>query len=341
MRLREVADILEGTLYGPDDIEITSVCSIEEAEEGSITFLTNRNLIEKLRGSRASAVIVSEYLEDLPIPQIVVKDPRYAFAQILRHLYVRPHPPKGVMEGAYVSPTASLGRDITLYPNVYVSDGVRIGDRSVLYPGVYIGEGSTIGEDCLIYPNVTIREGVRIGSRVTVHSGTVIGSDGFGYVMHEGRHEKIPQVGGVVIEDDVEIGACVTIDRATTGNTVIGEGTKIDNLVQIGHNVKIGKHCIIVAQVGIAGSTELGNYVTLAGQVGISDHLKIGDGCIVGAKSGVMRNLTRGAYSGIPATEHRKWLKTQAIIERLPDIYKKIRELERELEKLKSGGGDG
>ena len=181
---------------------------------------------------------------------------------------------------------------------------------------------------------MTLRENVRIGNRVIIHAGSVIGSDGFGYVFDEGRHHKIPQVGGVIIEDDVEIGSNVSIDRATTGNTIIGAGTKIDNLVQIAHNVTIGKNSLIIAQVGVAGSTEIGDYVTLAGQVGIVDHVTIESGTIIGAQSGVLGNIAKGIYSGSPVMPHRDWLKTQAIIAKLPELYKKIRELEGKIKEL-------
>jgi UDP-3-O-[3-hydroxymyristoyl] glucosamine N-acyltransferase len=204
----------------------------------------------------------------------------------------------------------------------------------VLYPGVYVGEGSTIGEGTIIYPNVTIRENVTIGKNSIIHAGAVIGSDGFGYVFENGQHYKIPQVGGVVVEDNVEIGANVSIDRATLGNTIIATGTKIDNLVQIAHNVKIGQNCIIVAQTGISGSSVLGNGVILAGQVGIVDHVTLADRVMIGAKSGVSNDIQEaGAYSGIPAIPHKVWLKAQALYAKLPELAKRLREVERLREK--------
>jgi|Deesub1362B_J571_1020462.scaffolds.fasta_scaffold00107_73 UDP-3-O-[3-hydroxymyristoyl] glucosamine N-acyltransferase len=344
MRLKEIAERINGILHGDADIEINTIVGLDEAKEGSLTFIKHKKLIPKLKETKASAVIVGEHIKELPIPQIVVENPLYGFAKALEVFYTKPYIPKGILKGAYISESARIGKEVTIYPNTFISNNVVIGDRTIIYPGVFIGDDSKIGNDCIIYPNVTIRENVSIGSRVIIHAGSVIGSDGFGYVTHEGRHHKIPQVGGVVIEDDVEIGACVTIDRATTGNTQIGEGTKIDNLVQIAHNVKIGKHCIVVAQVGIAGSSTVGNYVVLAGQVGISDHITIEDGCIVAAKAGVMRNLEKGAYSGAPAIPHMKWLRIQAIIEKLPDLYKTVKELEARLNKIdipESGGKNG
>jgi len=197
-----------------------------------------------------------------------------------------------------------------------------------------VGENTTVGKDCMIYPNVVLRENVKVGNKVIIHSGSVIGSDGFGYVFEEGRYHKIPQVGGVIIGDDIEIGSNVSIDRATTGNTIIGKGTKIDNLVQIAHNVKIGENTIIVAQVGIAGSTEVGDFVTLAGQVGIADHVKIGSGTVIGAQSGIASDLTKGFYTGSPALPHREWLRAHALFAKLPELYKKIKELEKKIKEL-------
>ncbi len=340
MRLKDLAERIGAKPVSDADPEIKGVAGIDSAGEGFLTFVTSRKLIPSLRASRAAAVIVKEPLEGMVIPQIVAENPLLAFARALEVFYVKPRRPGGVMPGAVVSESARLGRDVTVYPMSFLAEGVSIGDRTVIYPGVFIGEGSSVGGDSVIHPNVTIREGVTIGSRVIIHAGAVIGADGFGYVFDGGRHCKIPQVGGVIVEDDVEIGAAVTIDRATTGNTRIGEGTKIDNLVQVGHNVRIGKHCIIVAQVGIGGSTEIGDHVTLAGQVGVADHVNIEDGCIVGAKSGVHGRLRKGVYSGIPVMPHIKWLKTRALYERLPEMQKKIRELEEKISGSEKGGGD-
>ncbi|HYA31295.1 MAG TPA: UDP-3-O-(3-hydroxymyristoyl)glucosamine N-acyltransferase, partial [Thermodesulfovibrionales bacterium] len=200
--------------------------------------------------------------------------------------------------------------------------------------GVFVGRDTIVGTHCLIYPNVTIREKVTLGNRVIVHAGSVIGSDGFGYVLEDGKYHKIPQVGSVVIGDDVEIGACVSIDRATTGSTVIGSGTKIDNLVQIAHNVRIGENTVIAGQVGIAGSTEIGDFAVLGGQVGVSDHARIDSGAMVGAQSGVFGHMPKGVYSGSPAIPHREWLKASALFSRLPEINRRIKELEEKMRTL-------
>ncbi len=340
MRLRELAAKIDAKPLSDVDIEIKGVGGIDSVKEGYLTYIASNKLIPRLRASSAAAVIVKEPIYELDIPQIAAENPLLAFARALEVFYVQPHMPEGVMSGAVVADSVRLGRDVTVYPRSFIAEGVTAGDRTVVYPGVFIGKGSSIGKDCIIHPNVTIREGVTIGSRVIIHSGTVIGSDGFGYVFSDGRHYKIPQVGGVIVEDHVEIGASVTIDRATTGNTRIGEGTKIDNLVQIGHNVSIGKHCIIVAQVGIGGSTEIGNYVTLAGQVGVSDHSQIEDECVVGAMSGVVGRLHKGVYSGIPVMPHFRWLRARALYERLPELQKKIKEIEEKIGSAEKGGRD-
>lgn len=334
MKLRELALMLGGEIIGDAEMEIKGVAGISEASEGDITFLSNPKLIRECSESRASCVIVKEEIPEIRKAQIKVSNPYYAFARLLEHFYIKPIKPAGISERAFVSDKARIGKDVSIYPMAYISEGASIGDGTVIYPWVFIGEETSIGDECILYPNVAIRERVKIGNRVIIHAGSVIGSDGFGYVFEGGRHHKIPQVGGVTIGDDVEIGANVTIDRATTGNTIIGSGTKIDNMVQIGHNVRIGENSIVVAQVGIGGSTEIGNFVTIAGQVGIADHAKIDSGCIIGAKSGIMGHLTKGAYSGVPAIPHRDWLKAQAIFAKLPELNKKIRELEEKIKDI-------
>ncbi|RMG70427.1 MAG: UDP-3-O-(3-hydroxymyristoyl)glucosamine N-acyltransferase [Nitrospirae bacterium] len=335
MRLSEIAQRLNLTLLGRADVEINEVTGLDDAGPGALTFIKNKRLVDKLKASGASAVITAEEIKGLEIPQLLTDNPLLGFARALELFYKKPHEPLGIMEGANVCDPSGVSPSATVYPGAYLSRGVIIGDRSIIYPNVYVGENVTIGEDTVIFPNVTIMDNVSIGSRVRIHSSTVIGSDGFGYVFHEGRHHKIPQIGKVIIEDDVEIGAGVTIDRATTGVTLIGEGTKIDNLVQIAHNVKIGKHCIVVAQVGIAGSTVIGNYVTLAGQVGVADHARLEDGTIVTAQSGISnKEYKKGIYSGTPAIEHGKWLRASVLFERLPEMEKRLKRLEKLIEAL-------
>lgn len=341
MKLRDIAILLNGEITGPpqaDEIEIRGVSGIREAQEGDITFISKERYRKYLAGCRASCVIVKEPIEGLGIAQLKVSNPHFAFAKLLEYLYVKPKKPIGISKDAIVSDKARAGKEVSIFPFSYISDGVFIDDRTIIYPYVFVGDNTIIGKDCIIYPNVTLREDVKIGNRVIIHSGSVIGSDGFGYVFEQGRYHKIPQVGGVIIEDDVEIGSNVSVDRATTGNTIIGKGTKIDNLSQIAHNVKIGNNSIIVAQVGIGGSTEIGDYVTLAGQVGISDHATIESGTMIGAQSGVSGNVSKGIYTGSPVMPHREWLKAQAIFSKLPELYRKLKELEEKVNELERRG---
>jgi len=326
--------MLGGETVGDPDTEVVGAAGVREVEEGQATFLTDAKLIRDCAGSRAACVIVKDFIPELGKPQIVSANPLYAFARMLEHFYVAPHVSTGINSAAFISPDAQIGKNVSIHAFVSVSSRAVIGDNTVLYPGVFVGEGTVIGEECTVYPNVTIREKVRIGNRVIIHPGTVIGADGFRYVMEKGRHHKIPQLGGVVIEDDVEIGANTTIDRAMTGNTVVGKGTKIDNLVQIAHNVSVGEHSLLVSQVGIAGSTEIGSYVVLGGQVGIADHAKIDNGVMLGAQSGVFGRLEKGIYSGSPAIPHRDWLRSVSLFAKLPELQKRIKELEEKIKEL-------
>jgi UDP-3-O-[3-hydroxymyristoyl] glucosamine N-acyltransferase len=337
MKLKDFSDIVNGTILGDPGTEITGVAGIKDARRGDITFASSAKFLQDLRRSEAACVIVKEPFEDIGITQLKVSNPHYAFAKAIECFYPAGHPEPGISDRAYVSDKATIGRDVTISPFAYVEKHVCICDKTVILPGVFVGEGSKIGCNCVLYPNVTVREKVLIGDRVIIHSGTVIGSDGFGYVFENGVHYKIPQVGGVVIEDDVEIGSNVSKDRATLGNTVIGKGTKIDNLVQIAHNVKIGEKSLIVAQVGIGGSSEIGSFVILAGQAGVADHATIDSGTILTAQSGISGRVAKGTYSGSPAITHSTWLRAQAAFAKLPEMTKRIRELENRLNKLEKG----
>jgi UDP-3-O-[3-hydroxymyristoyl] glucosamine N-acyltransferase len=335
MKLTELAEKVGGELAGRGDIDIRGVAGIGEAQDGDITFITDEKRLQDLRACRASAVIVPRGTSELPIPSIAVKNPRFAFAQLLRIFHERPYAPGGISERAVIGKDVVLGSGPTIHPCAVVSDGAKIGSRVTLYPGVFVGTGSCIGDDTVIYPNVSIRDGVTIGSRVIIHSGTVIGSDGFGFVTEGGLHHKILQIGGVIIEDDVEIGANCAIDRATLGNTVIRKGTKLDNLVQIAHNVTIGEHCLMAGQSGIAGSATLGKYVVIGGQAAISDHTTMGDQVMVGGGSGVTRNMESGqVVAGYPAIPLREWLKAQAVFPKLPELKKLVTQLLRRIEEL-------
>lgn len=337
MKLKDIASLVKGEIIGPpeaDDINITGVSGIHDAREGDISFIAAQKYVKELSVCKASCVIVKEALPDIAVIQLKVANPHLAFAQLLEHFYVKPKKYSGISDGSIISEHSHIADNVSIFPFSYISDGVTIGSGTIIYPYVFIGENTVIGQQCVIYPHVTLSNSVRIGDNVVIHSGSVIGSDGFGYVFDDGRYHKIPQVGGVTIEDDVEIGSNVSIDRATLGNTAIGKGTKIDNLVQIAHNVKIGNNSVLVAHVGIGGSTEIGDYVTLAGQVGISDHAKIDSGTIIGAQSGMRGHVTKGTYIGSPALPHRDWMKAQALFAKLPALNKKIQELEEKIKEL-------
>jgi len=339
VKLSELAAYVQGQVVGDGTIEITGVKGINEAGPGEITFLSHNRYKKAISQSKASAVIAKEMIEGLSLSQLLVNNPYYAFAKTLEIFYKNQSPPPGISQNAYISPEAHIDEGATIFEGVFVGPLCHIARGAILYPGVYVAEGSKVGEGTIVHPNVTIREKVAIGKNVIIHAGSVIGSDGFGYVFENGKHHKIPQVGGVVVEDNVEIGANVSIDRATMGNTIIGSGTKIDNLVQIAHNVKIGQNCIIVAQTGISGSSVLGNSVILAGQVGVVDHVTLADRVMIGAKSGVSNDIKEaGAYSGIPAIPHKVWLKAQALYAKLPELAKRLREIERLSEKEQSKG---
>ena len=333
--LKRLADWVGGQVIGDSDLSIHGVAGIKEAKQGDITFLSNPRYANVLHTTKASAVIVSKPVKDLSIAALVVKDPCYAMSQIVSRLYQNPHQSLGVSSLSSIDKNVKLGTGVSIHPFVRIEEGAVIGNRVTLYPGVYIGKGSQIGEDSVIYANASIREKVTIGRHVIIHSGAVIGSDGFGFATHHGRHHKIPQIGTVMIADDVEIGANVTVDRAALGKTVIGRGTKIDNLVQVAHNVTVGEDCLLVAQVGISGSTHLGDRVILAGQAGLSGHLTIGDNVVVGAQAGVIRDISPNEkVSGTLSMPLRTWLEIQASLPHLPELRKRIRVLEKELSSI-------
>lgn len=348
MKLLELAKLTGGRILGNEDSEIKKVANLQEAENGDITFLSDKRGLSDIAGCRASAIITSENLVG-PVKNVrdtlnilVVENPQYSFAKALEAFYLRPHNLIGISDKAVIGNNIKMGSDVSVYPSVFIGDNVSLGDRVILFPGVYIGNGVAIGNDSVIHPNVTIRENVSIAKEVIIHSGTVIGSDGFGYTLEKGYHYKVPQVGSVIIEDNVEIGSNVSIDRATTGNTIIGQGTKIDNLVQIAHNVSIGKTCIIVSQVGISGSVKIGDGVVLAGQVGVRDHITIGAGAVAAAKSGIMRDIPEGeVYSGMPAFPHKAWLRAQNIFAKLPEYMKRLQEVENRIESIISSDYKG
>ncbi len=325
MKLGEIVKIVKGELHGDGDIEILGPMDIERAQEGHITYLTPP--IKRGFVCNASAVLVAKPI-DIDTSQIVVKNPKAAFAILLEHFYPKRHPFSGISKKADIAEEAVIGKGVCIGQFAVISKGAVIGDRTVVYPGVFIGEDVRIGQDCVIYSNVSIVERSQIGHRVIIHSGAVIGADGFGFVFDEGVHRKIPQIGNVEIGDDVEIGANTTIDRATFGSTVIGSGVKIDNLVQIGHNVTIGSNSIIVAQVGVGGSSKIGEGVILAGQAGVSDHTEIEAGSVIGAQSGVTGRLKKNIYVGTPGRPYKGVIKAYEVFPELPDLKKRLERLE-------------
>jgi UDP-3-O-[3-hydroxymyristoyl] glucosamine N-acyltransferase len=337
--LYEIARLVGGKIVGDGDILITGVSGIKEARPGEITFIADSRYAHMLDTTQASAVIVSpEVAANGGKPLVRCGNPYLAFINLVNVWAAGqiPHP-TGIHPTAIVGDHVKLGKNVAIHAYAVIEDGAVIGDNAIVYPHTYIGRDSRIGNDTVIYHGVTIREKVSVGNRVIIHSGTRIGSDGFGFTPDGVSHHKVPQIGVVVIEDDVEIGANVTIDRATFGITRIGKGTKIDNLVQIGHNVTIGEHCIIVAQVGIAGSTEIGDRVTLAGQVGVVGHVKVGDNAVIAAKAGVTKSLPPNSRcSGVPAVPHEKWQKMIVSLRKLPEFLKRMRTLEKRLALLEA-----
>lgn len=333
--LQEIAQYLGGRVAGDGGILIGGLATLDDAGEGQLTFLANPKYAAKVATTNASAVLMGEGGNAHGKNAIFHPNPYLAFAKLLTLFYTAPAVPRGVMPGAFVAEGAKIGADVSVYPGASIGAGAVIGDRVTLHPGVVIYPGAVIGDDVTLYANVSVRERCRIGNRVTIHDGTVVGSDGFGYAPDGNAYYKIPQIGIVVIEDDVEIGSNCTIDRAALEVTRIGRGTKIDNLVQIAHNVVIGEDCIIVSQVGISGSTQLGNHVTLGGQVGVAGHIKIGENVMIGAKSGVVGSVAPNqVLSGIPVMPHREWLKSAGLVPRLPEFRKSLSALEKKVAAL-------
>jgi UDP-3-O-[3-hydroxymyristoyl] glucosamine N-acyltransferase len=333
--LGELAAFLGGELQGPADLPIEGIARIDQATPRDITFITQKRFARLAPQSRAAAFIVSPEYAGLPRPLIIIPNPYLAYARVAA-LFAPPlRRWPGVSDAAHLGQGVALGREVSIAPLVFIDNQVRLGDRVTIMPGCVIGEAVNIGADTLIYPNVTIREGCRVGARCIIHSGTVIGSDGFGFVPGEAGHVKIPQLGTVVIEDDVEIGANCTIDRGALGATRVGRGVKMDNLVHLAHNVEVGEFSFLVAQVGISGSTKLGKAVALGGQVGLAGHIELGDGVQVGAKSGVNRSIPAGqTVSGYPARPQREWLQIMGHLPRIPDIYQRLKRLEQNLSEL-------
>ena len=334
--LAELAAELNGEVVGDGEVVIRGVAGIREALPGDITFIANSRYDNYLDDTRASAVICSHETRATRVPLLRVDNPYLAFQRVVRIFRPdRDRPAPGIHPTAVVAPDARLGVAVSIGAHSVVEPGVRLGDRVVLMPGCYVGHRAEIDDDTYLYPGATVREDCIVGARGILHPGVIIGSDGFGFAFDAGRYHKVPQVGNVVIGDDVDIGANTTIDRATTHSTRVGDGTKIDNLVQIGHNVVIGRHCIVVAQVGISGSTELEDYVTVGGQAWLTGHIRVGKGAMVGAQSGVTKSVpAETVVSGYPAVPHSLWKRLSALVHRLPDLVRRTKDLEERVERL-------
>ena len=333
--LQEIAKLVNGELIGAPETEITGVNNITGAQAGDITF-ADENHVEEASKCQASAVLLPASVKgDFPLPAVYVENTRAAFAILLGTFTPPIVHEKGVSPEAYIGKNVTIGKYVTIMPFAFVDDNAVIGDNVTLYPHTYIGQYASIGDDTVIYSSATIREHCKAGKRVIVHSSAVIGADGFGFTTKDGVHTKVPQVGNVVLEDDVEIGAHAGIDRATIGSTVIGKGTKIDNLVHIGHNCKIGPGNLIVAQVGISGSTTSGPNVTFGGQTGTVGHITIGGNSVFAARSGIIGNTPEGVfYAGFPARPHQEWLRMEAHLQKITDMAKKVKALEKKLKEL-------
>lgn len=339
MRLTELNRFLGTSLvYAGSDIEhiqISQVTGITQAGEGALTFLASPQYQSLAETSKATALITRDLVPKFPGPQLLHKDPHFAYAKAANLFHKVDHGASGVSPQASIDQSARLGQDVVIHAGVTIGPHAQIGDKTVLYPGVYVGANAEIGEHCVLYPQVVIYHGCIVGKRCTIHAGSVIGADGFGYAVSGGEICKIPQAGIVRIGDDVEIGALSSIDRATNGETLIRNSVKIDNHVQIGHNVEVGENCMFSAQSGIAGSTKVGAWVLMGGQGGIADHLTIADKVKVGASSAVINSLPEaGTYVGFPAVPQQEWGRNVVHVRRLKDYEQRLRELEKRLDRL-------
>jgi UDP-3-O-[3-hydroxymyristoyl] glucosamine N-acyltransferase len=338
VKLSELAARLECTVEGDGDIDIKRLAAIEDAGPGELTFFANPKYADALKRTLASAVIAAPAVSGIPCAVLRTPEPYVTFARALGLFANTSRPPAGIHRLALVEPGAVVAADASIGPFAVVSDGARIGARTILYPHVSVARDAEIGADCVIHAHVSIRERVRLGDRVVLQDGVVIGADGYGFARRrDGTHEKIPQVGGVVIEDDVEIGANTTVDRPAVGETRIGAGSKIDNLVQIAHGVQVGRNVLLAAQVGVAGSSVIEDQVTLAGQVGVAGHLTIGKGTIATAQTGIPNSVDPGSFiSGYPAIPNRDWLKSSAVFRKLPELRRLLADLERRIAELEN-----
>lgn len=338
---KQIAQFIQGSIEGDENVTINTFAKIEEGEPGAISFLSNPKYTHYIYETKSSVVLVDETLIlDKPVNTTIIRvaNARDCVAKLLQMYDAAMRPKKnGINSLAFISPTAQVGKDVYIGAYACIGDGAVVGDGCQIYPNAVIGDNVKLGNDCIIYPNVTIYMGCKLGSRVTLHSGCVIGADGFGFAPNgQDGYDKIPQIGIVTIEDDVEIGANTCVDRSTMGSTVIRKGVKLDNLVQIAHNVEVGANTVMSAQVGIAGSTKVGQWCMFGGQVGISGHIEIGDQVFIGAQSGVISNLkSNQTLIGTPPTSKLSYFKSQALVQKLPEIYRELEALKREVTELK------
>ena len=329
----EIARLVQGEVQGDGSVELTGFAAADSSRPGDLTFAENESYFARAEESAASAILVGDSLTSGKKVLIRVANARIAFAKVLPLFFPLPKFAPGSHPSAVVAASAQIDSTAHIGPHCVVGERVRIGPRTVLEGGNHLGADCQLGEDVHLFPGVILYGRTEVGHRVSIHAGTVVGSDGFGYVFDQGIHRKVQQIGNVLIQDDVEIGANVTIDRGALGSTIIGKGAKIDNLVQIAHNVVVGEHCIIVSQVGIAGSTKLGNYVTLAGQVGLAGHLTVGHQATVAAQAGVMNSIPDGEkWFGSPARPDRQMKRIFIAMERLPELLQRVTELEKRLQ---------
>jgi UDP-3-O-[3-hydroxymyristoyl] glucosamine N-acyltransferase len=340
MTVDELAQRIGARSQGDGSRPIEACATLDEAGPGQVSFLANGKYVSKLATSEAGAVILdndnAQQAGDRTL--LVAEDPYYAFRNAMVALHgFRQQPSGGVSDQAVIAPTAQLGQDCHISPFVVIDEGAVVGDRCVIYPHCHVGAHARLGDDCVLHPNVAVYDRCELGDRVTLHSGCVIGQDGFGYATHEGAHHKIPQAGRAVVESDVEMGANCSVDRATLGDTVIGEGTKFSNSVTIGHGTKVGRHNLFVAQVGLAGSVQTGDYVALGGQVGVAGHLSIGDMAQVAGHSGVMNDIPAGVnYGGAPAGPLKELFRIHAHLRKLPELSQTVKSLTKRIARLEA-----
>ena len=337
IKLREIASRVGGVLAGDGEADITGIAALKEARKGDVTFLLNKGFEKFLAGSEATAVVAGKGTDPVLLAgknAVLVENPGVAYAEVAALFEKKRDVQRGVSPDARVAPDAVVSAKAAVLPYACVESGAVIEEDAVVHPFCFIGPDVRVGAGTVIYPNVSVYGGTRIGKRVIIHAGAVLGSDGFGYVWDGSRHRKLPQLGFLEIGDDVEIGANTCIDRASLGRTVIGQGTKIDNLVQVAHNVSVGAHSILVSQVGIAGSTTVGRNVVLGGKVGVRDHVGIGDGVMAAGGTGITKDVKAGSViAGNPHLPHREWLRLQACLKRLPELFERMHGIEESIRK--------